>query len=100
MCQTHKFNRFVLTKCNTNCKLIMNITKHAFKRMAERGFTPEMLSSMMKGRIYIKPSSNGSFVVVGKVDKNCWTVLMASDMYTVITVRRAHPDEEALWNSK
>ena len=78
----------------------MKITRHAFKRMAERGFTPEMLSTMMKGYIFVGPSKNESFIVVGKVDKNFWTVLMASDMYTVITVRRAHPNEEALWNSR
>ena len=27
----------------------MNITKHALERMAERGFTPEMLAVLMKG---------------------------------------------------
>ena len=93
-------NTFVLTNCITNCKLGMKITKHAFIRMAERGFNPEMLASMMKGRIFVRPSDNGSFIVVGKVDKVFWTVLMASDMYTVITVRRAHPNEETSWNTK
>ena len=27
----------------------MNITKHALERMAERGFTPEMLAALMEG---------------------------------------------------
>jgi hypothetical protein len=28
----------------------MNITKHAFERMSERGITVEMLSSLLKGK--------------------------------------------------
>ena len=77
----------------------MNITKHALERMIERGMTPEMMANMMKGRIIAKPSRNGTFAVVGRSDGNFWTVLLGSDMYTVITVRRAHPDEEVLWKS-
>ena len=33
----------------TECIFIMNITKHALRRMAERGFTSEMLVALMKG---------------------------------------------------
>ena len=51
----------------------MNITKHALERMAERGC---------------------------QVDEKIWAVVLDSDLYTVITVRRAHRDEEALWTSR
>jgi|P1105metagenome_2_1110788.scaffolds.fasta_scaffold00675_5 hypothetical protein len=78
----------------------MNITKHALKRMAERGFTPEMLVALMKGKYFIKNGAQGRFVMTGQVDGNIWTIVFDSDLYTVITVRRAHKDEEALWNSK
>jgi hypothetical protein len=78
----------------------MNITKHALKRMAERGFTPEMLVALMKGKYFIKNGAQGRFVMTGQVDGNIWTIVFDSELYTVITVRRAHKDEEALWNSK
>ena len=78
----------------------MNITKHALKRMAERGFTPEMLVALMKGTYFIKNGAQGRFVMTGQVDGNIWTIVFDSDLYTVITVRRAHKNEEALWNSK
>ena len=64
----------------------MNITKHALKRM--------------KGKYFIKNGAQGRFVMTGQVDGNIWTIVFDSDVYTVITVRRAHKDEEALWNSK
>ncbi len=78
----------------------MNITKHAFDRMTERGMTPEMLASLIKGRTLVWKSANGRFVVVGTADGKLWAVVMESDMYTVVTVRRAHKDEEAVWNSR
>ena len=78
----------------------MNITKHALKRMTERGFTPEMLVALMKGKYFIKNSVQERFVMIGQVDGNIWSIVFDSDLYTVITVRRAHKDEEALWNSK
>ena len=68
--------------------------------MAERGFTPEMLVALMKGKYFIKNGAQGRFVMTGQVDGNIWTIVFDSDLYTVITVRRAHKDEEALWNSK
>lgn len=78
----------------------MNITKHALERMAERGFTPEMLAALMNGKYFIKSSTQGRFIVIGQVDGNIWAVVLDSDFYTVITVRRAHNDEEALWTLK
>jgi uncharacterized DUF497 family protein len=78
----------------------MNITKHALERMAERGFTPEMLVALMEGKHFIKTGNDGRFVVIGQVDEKIWAVVFDSDLYTVITVRRAHRDEEALWTSR
>jgi len=78
----------------------MNITKHAFERMSERGITVEMLSSLLKGKKYIRKSRNGRFVIIGKADSKLWSVVTDSDLYTVITVRRSHEDEEVLWNLK
>ena len=78
----------------------MNITKHAFGRMSERGITVEMLSSLLKGKKYIRKSRNGRFVIIGKADSKLWSVVTDSDLYTVITVRRSHEDEEGLWSSK
>ena len=78
----------------------MNITKHAFERMSERGITVEMLSSLLKGKKYIRKSRNGRFVIIGKADSKLWSVVTDSDLYTVITVRRSHEDEEELWSSK
>lgn len=78
----------------------MNITKHAFERMSERGITVEMLSSLLKGKKYIRESRNGRFVIIGKADSKLWSVVTDSDLYTVITVRRSHEDEVVLWNSK
>ena len=78
----------------------MNITKHAFERMSERGITVEMLSSLLKGKKYIRKLRNGRFVIIGKADSKLWSVVTDSDLYTVITVRRSHEDEEVLWNSK
>lgn len=78
----------------------MNITKHAFERMKERGMTPEMLAALMKGKKFVKVGKNGRTLVVGKSDGKIWTVVLDTDCYTVITVRRAHEDEEALWVSR
>lgn len=52
----------------------MNITKHALKRMAERGFTPEMLVALMKGKYFIKNGAQGRFVMTGQVDGNIWSI--------------------------
>lgn len=75
----------------------MNITKHAFERMSERGITVEMLSSLLKGKKYIRKTRNGRFIIIGKADSKLWSIITDSDLYTVITVRRSHEDEEELW---
>ncbi len=78
----------------------MNITKHALRRMAERGFTPEMLAVLMNGKHVIVPARDDKFLVIGKVDGNFWTLVLAKDMYSVVSVRRSHDSEVAKWNSK
>ena len=78
----------------------MNITKHALERMAERGFTPEMLVALMEGKRVIVPTRDEKFLVIGKADGNFWTLVLAKDMYSVVSVRRSHGSEEALWTSK
>lgn len=31
---------------------------------------------------------------------DCWVVVLEKDLYTVVTARRAHKDEEELWKRK
>ena len=78
----------------------MNITMHSKKQMDDRGFTTEMLSAFLSGKKIVKKSRNDSYIVIGKADGNVWTIVMASDMYTIVTIRRAHKNEEVLWNSR
>ena len=78
----------------------MNITKHAKGQMDDRGFTTDMLSSFMDGKKVVKEARDGAYAVIGKADGNLWTLIMANDLYTIVTVRRAHKDEEDLWNSR
>ena len=78
----------------------MNITKHALKRMAERGFTPEMLVALMSGKTFIAPTRDEKFLVIGKADHKFWTLVFAKDMYSLVSVRRSHDDEVAKWISK
>ncbi|MBR2271197.1 MAG: DUF4258 domain-containing protein [Fibrobacter sp.] len=78
----------------------MNITKHALKRMAERGFTPEMLVALMNGKYTILSTRDDKFLVIGKADGNFWTLVLAKDMYSVVSVRRSHNSEVVKWNSK
>ena len=78
----------------------MNITKHALERMAERGFTPEMLAAMMNGKFTILPTRDDKFLVIGKADGNFWTLVLAKDMYSVVSVRRSHNCEVEKWNLK
>lgn len=77
----------------------MNITKHAFQRMQERNFTPEMLGRLLNGKIIVLPSRDDTSIVIGRADGNIWAVIVASED-TVVSVRRAHRDEVAIWNSK
>lgn len=78
----------------------MNITKHALKRMDERGFTPEMLVALMNGKYTILSTRDDKFLVIGKADGNFWTLVLAKDMYSVVSVRRSHNSEVVKWNSK
>jgi uncharacterized DUF497 family protein len=78
----------------------MNITKHALKRMAERGFTPEMLAALMNGKNVVVPTRDDKFLVIGKADGNFWTLILAKDMYSIVSVRRSHNSEVVKWNSK
>ena len=78
----------------------MNITKHALERMAERGFTPEMLATLISGRVSVIPTRDERFLVTGKADGKFWTLVLAKDMYSVVSVRRSHNSEVAKWNSK
>lgn len=71
----------------------MNITKHAFERMKLRNFTEDMLGKLFNGKRKILPAGNGRFRIVGNVDGNYWTLVVEADLYTLITVRRAHEDE-------
>ena len=78
----------------------MNITKHALERMKERGFSPEMAFRLIKGTVSVVSTRDNRFLITGMVDGNLWTLVMESDLYTLITVRRAHAIEEILWTSK
>ena len=77
----------------------MNITKHAFDRMKELGMTTDMLAALMKGRTLVRTGHDGRSVIIGKADGKIWAVILDADYYTVVTVRRAHEDEEDLWTS-
>lgn len=73
----------------------MNITKHAFERMRERGFTVEMLGKVLhKKEIRRAPSKrDGMSKIVAEVDGLYWTLIVTDDLSTLVTVRRAHEDE-------
>ncbi|MBR6855598.1 MAG: hypothetical protein IKN03_09470 [Fibrobacter sp.] len=71
----------------------MNITEHALDRMVERGFTPEMLGKFMNSSYRIETANDGRYKLVGVVDSVSWTLIVESDMYTVVTVRRSHGGE-------
>lgn len=71
----------------------MNITDHAFNRMVERGFSCEMLGRLLNGKKKILPAGNGRFKVVGSIGNDYWTLIVEPDLYTLVTVRRAHEDE-------
>ncbi|MDO4948002.1 MAG: hypothetical protein Q4E52_10535 [Fibrobacter sp.] len=73
----------------------MNITDHAADQMKKRGFTVEMLGRLLKGRYWLKPSPQrqNRYLVTGFVDGKWWTVVTESDLYTMVTVRRAHASE-------
>ena len=73
----------------------MNITKHAFKRMRERGFTVEMLGKVLRRKDLVRDPSDKEGVSknITEVDNRFWTLIVSDDLKTLITVRRAHEDE-------
>ncbi len=74
----------------------MNITKHAFERMRERGFTVEMLGKVLRRKDLVRDSSDkeGVSKITSEVDNRFWTLIVSDDLKNLITVRRAHEDEE------
>lgn len=73
----------------------MNITRHAFERMQERGFTVEMLASILRKKELRRfPSKEeGLSKIIAEVDGKFWTLIVTDDLSTLVTVRRAHEDE-------
>lgn len=73
----------------------MNITKHAFERMRERGFTIEMLARVLRKNFLRRDPSeeDGLSKITAEVDNHFWTLIVTDDLSTLVTVRRAHEDE-------
>ncbi len=73
----------------------MNITKHAFERMHERGFTVEMLGRFLRQKQLRRDASSeeGVSKITAEVDGRYWTLIVTDDLKTLISVRRAHEDE-------
>ena len=73
----------------------MNITKHAFKRMRERGFTVEMLGKVLRRKDLVRDPSDkeGVSKIITERDNRFSTFIVSDDLKTLITVRRAHEDE-------
>ncbi|MBO7550671.1 MAG: hypothetical protein J6T62_04325 [Fibrobacter sp.] len=71
----------------------MNVTEHALERMAERGFTADMLGRFMNSKYSIMAAKDGRYKLVGCVDGVYWTLVVEPDMYTLVTVRKSHGDE-------
>lgn len=80
----------------------MKFIKHAFEKFDERTFTPEMAAKLMNGKHILKQSKSNPdrYLALGSVDGNCWVVVLEKDLYTVVTARMAHDDEEELWKRK
>lgn len=71
----------------------MNITVHAWERMKERGFTPEMLGKILGGKFSVRPAVDGMFRITGRADGKAWTLIVSENLDTLVTVRRAHKEE-------
>ncbi|MCQ2123600.1 MAG: DUF4258 domain-containing protein [Fibrobacter sp.] len=71
----------------------MNITEHAIERMAERGFTPDMLGKFLSSGYKVEAANSGRYKMIGTVDGVSWTIIVEADMYTIVTVRRSHGGE-------
>ena len=80
----------------------MKIIKHAFEKFDERTFTPEMAAKLVNGNSVLIPSKqqNDRYIAIGELDGDIWIVVLEKDLYTVVTARRAHKNEENLWNSR
>lgn len=78
----------------------MNITEHALLRMTQRNFTGDMLGKLVNGRKAVLPADKGRFRIVGNVDGDYWTLVVEGDLYTLVTVRRAHEDEICLLSKR
>ena len=80
----------------------MKIIKHAFEKFDERTFTPEMAAKLVHGRCLFRRSNSfpDLYIAIGEVDGKIWSVVLEKDLYTVVTARRAHKDEENLWHSR
>ena len=72
----------------------MNITEHAFERMLERNFTPTMLGRFLNSGYQIETANDGCYKLICVGDEVCWTLIVESDMYTLVTVRRSHGGEK------
>ena len=61
----------------------------------------EMAARLVNGKRLLRRSkSNPSrYKAIGKVDGEFWVVVLEKDLYTVVTARRAHKDEEVLWKN-
>lgn len=79
----------------------MKFIEHAFERFQERSFTPEMAAKLVNGkRLLMRSRSNPDrYFAIGLVDGEFWAVVLEKDLYTVVTARRAHKDEEELWKN-
>ena len=44
-------------------------------------------------------SNPDRYFAIGLVDGEFWAVVLEKDLYTVVTARRAHKDEEELWKN-
>ena len=58
----------------------MNITKHTFERMRERGFTVEMLGKVLRRKDLVRDSSDkeGVSKITSEVDNRFWTLIVSS----------------------
>ena len=77
----------------------MKIIKHAFDRFDERIFTPEMVAKIVNGNRILIPSKSDPdrYIAIGEIDGDIWIIVLEKDLYTVVTARRAHKNEERLW---
>lgn len=80
----------------------MKFIRHSFDRFSERAFTPEMAAKLLNGKHILNRSKSNPdrYLALGAVDGDCWVVVLEKDLYTVVTARRAHKDEEDVWKRR